>query len=165
LEQPTIASEWASNILVKNDLFDLLEPGPQLTFPCLSAYPHGNLHQQFYQYKKPLDKVGEVSRFLISPGERSVKLSLQIIRSAFAIALSLLQYAFLLCMPEHAKAYMKFGFRQCPLSSVFNLDGAAGKKERLILYCRPKFVSSELKQYFQVMQERYLADGCLKFAL
>jgi hypothetical protein len=165
LEHPTKASEWAGNISLKSGLSDLIEPDSRSTFPCLGAYPYADLHQQFYRYKTPMDKVGEVSRFLISPGERSVKLSLQIIRSAFAIALSRIQYAFLLCMPEHSKAYMKFGFRQCPLSSVFRLDTAAGKKERVILYCKPKFVTPELKEYFRTMQEQFLTDGFIKFGI
>ena len=128
LEHPTRANEWTKNILLRTGLNNLAEPESESIFPCLSAYPHADLQQEFYRRKAPQDKAGEVSRFLISPAERSVKLSLQIIRSAFAIALSRIQYAFLLCMPDHSSAYMKFGFRQCPCRRFLSLRQLPAKK-------------------------------------
>jgi len=165
LEEPTIADGWVKNISLRAGLTHLTKNKPPSMFPCLGIYPNDNLEQEFYTRKIPSEKVGEVSRFFIVLSERSFRLSLQIIRSAFAIALLHIQHAFVGCFHDHSMAYMKFGFRQCPGSKTFSLNSTARQKEGTILYCRTGYLTNELKTKFKIMQEQFLLNSCLTFNL
>ena len=165
LEEPTIADEWVNNISLRAGLTHLTRHKPQSIFPCLSIYPNRNLEQEFYIKKASSEKAGEVSRFLIIKSERSLSLSLQIIRSAFAIAMLQIQHAFVGCFHNHSKAYMKFGFRQCPGSSTFSFDSTSRQKEGIILYCKTQYLKTELKTRFKIMQLQFLSNSCLTFNL
>jgi hypothetical protein len=90
-------------------------------------------------------------------------MSLQIIQSAFAIALLNIQHAFVGCFHDHSKAYMKFGFRQCAGSCTFSLDSKAMRKEAIILYCRTHYIKSELKRGIKIMQDQFLSNVCMTF--
>ena len=165
LEEPTIADEWVKNISLREGLTQLTEHKPTSMFPCLGIYPNADLEQEFYTKKISSEKAGEVSRFLIIQSERSLRLSLQIIRSAFAIALLHIQHAFAGCFLAHSKAYMKFGFKQCPGSSTFSFNSTARQKEGIILYCNTGYLTTELKTRFKIMQEQFLLNSCLTFTL
>ncbi len=152
------------NISLRAGVTHLTEHKPPSVFPCLGVYPYTGLEQEFYARKSSSEKAGEVSRFLIIQSERSVRLSLQIIRSAFAIALLHIQHAFVGCFHEHSRAYMKFGFRQCPGSSTFSLNSTSTQKG-IILYCKTQYLTNESKAGFKKIQERFLSDNCLEFSL
>jgi hypothetical protein len=164
LEEPTIADEWVSNISRRYGLTYLTEHKPQSAFPCLGIYPHSGLEQEFYKRKLVSEKAGEVSRFLIIQSERSLRLSLYIIRSAFAIALLHIQHALVGCFHDHSKVYMNFGFRQCPGSSTFSFDSAPRQKEGMILYCKTQYLTNELKTKCKEIQEQFLSNRCLTFS-
>ena len=162
LEEPTIADQWVKNISLRAGLAHLTEYKPRSVFPCLGIYPGAGLEQEFYTRKAASEKAGEVSRFVIIKSERSLKLSLQIIKSAFAIALLKIQHAFVGCFSDHSKAYMKFGFQQCPGSSTFSFDSVMDQKKGIILYCRTQYLTNELMTGFKIMQEQFLSRSCLK---
>lgn len=165
LEEPTKAAEWVSNISARAGLTRLTEQPQQFTFPFSGIYPDTGLEQEFYARKTPCEKAGEVSRFVICESERSVRLSLQIIKSAFAIALLHIQHAFVLCRNDHSKAYMKFGFMQCPGSSTFTIDSIESRKAGKLLYCGTGHVTNELKTRFKIMQQQFLKNRCLALNL
>jgi len=165
LEEPTMADEWVSNISQRVGLTHITEQPLRHTFPFSGIYPDTGLEKGFYTRKASFEKAGEVSRFIISESERSVRLSLQIIKSAFAIALLHIQHAFVLCLNDHSKAYMKFGFRQCPGSSTFTNNSIASRNECILLYCGTGHVTNELKTRFKIMQQQFLKNRCLALNL
>jgi hypothetical protein len=165
LEEATNAEDWVRNISYRVGLADCIQNKPQAIFPCLGVYPGNNLEQEFYTRKRSNEKAGEVSRFFIVEPERCLKLSLQIIRSAFAIGVLYLQHAFVGCFNNHSKAYMKFGFRQYPGTSGFSLDSIMGQKEGVILYCKRSYLTTELLKLFKIIQDQFLLQHCLSFTV
>jgi hypothetical protein len=163
LEEPTVADQWVKNISLRTGLTHLTAYKPRSVFPCLGIYPRADLEQEFYTGKAASERAGEVSRFVIIRSERSVKLSLQIIKIAFAIALLKIEHAFVGCFSEHSKTYMKFGFRQCPGSSTFSFESVMSQKEGLILYCSSAYLTRELQSKCKIMQRQFLLDKCLAF--
>lgn len=163
LEKPTAADVWVDNILHKAGLTGTINRKPRSIFPCLAIYPDSNLEKQFYTQKKGSDKTGKISRLFIVKGERSVKLSLQIIRSAFAISLLYLHQAFVGCFQPHSKAYIKFGFKQYPGTSAFSIDTKLERNEGVILFCETNYISAEFKTQFKIMQDQFLSYKCLSF--
>ncbi len=163
LEEPAIADKWVTNISKRTGLTNLTEHRPQTVFPCMGIYPHQNLEQEFYKKKTPFERAGEVSRFFIIQSERSVRLSLQIIRSSFAIALLYIQHAFVGCCQDHSKAYIKFGFRQYPGTSTFIFNPAGKKKEGIILYCSSGYIANEVYAKFKKIQWQFLLNKRLLF--
>lgn len=161
LERPTLANNWVKNISLRAGLSVIIDHKPLSVFPCLGIYPDNSLEQEFYAKKNTAEKAGEVSRFFIVEKERSLKLSLQIIRGAFAIGLLHLQHGFVGCFNDHSKAYMKFGFRQYPGSLTFSFDTAQRQKKGIILYWKTNYLTSELKKIFKIVQDQYLTNNCL----
>ncbi|MBC7936683.1 MAG: hypothetical protein H7Y86_15135 [Rhizobacter sp.] len=165
LEEPTLANHWVQNISSRAGLSRITNHKPASVFPCLGIYPHSSLEQGFYAKKKAAEKAGEVSRFFIVEKERSLKLSLQIIKGAFAIGLLHLQHGFVGCFNEHSKAYMKFGFRQYPQSITFSFDTPLKQKKGIILYWRTSYLTSELEKMFKNIQDPFLANNCLTISI
>jgi hypothetical protein len=161
LERPTLANEWVKNISSRAGLSGVIDYKPVSVFPCLGIYPDSSLEQEFYAKKNAAEKAGEVSRFFIVEQERSLKLSLQIIKSAFAIGLLYLQHGFIGCFNDHSKTYMKFGFRQYPGSLTFSFDTAQRQKKGIILYWKTNYLTGELKKVFKIIQDQFLANNCL----
>lgn len=165
LEQPTMADEWVRNISQRAGLTALTDRKPPSMFPCLGICPNTGLEQEFYTLRSITGKAGEVSRFLIIQSERSLMLSLQIIRSAFAIAMLHIQHAFVGCFHDHSKVYMRFGFRQWPGSTTFFFNSSVRQKEGIILYCQAQYMTNELKMICKKLQDQFLLDSCLAFNL
>jgi hypothetical protein len=165
LEEPTMADAWVKSISARTGLTGITEHKPRSILPCLGIYPNSSLETGFYTEKAPDEKAGEVSRFFIVKGERSIKLSLQIIRSAFAIGLLHLQHAFIGCFQDHSKVYTSFGFMQYPGSSIFSIDSRLRQKKGVILYCRVKHLATEVKGLYKMTQDEFLAGNCLAFKI
>lgn len=163
LEEPAIADKWVTNISEKSGLTNVTEHKPQTVFPCMGIYPYQNLEQEFYKKKTPFERAGEVSRFFIIQSERSVRLSLQIIRSSFAIALLHIQHAFVGCFSDHSQVYMKLGFKPCPGSSIFSFKSTGKQKEGIILYCSADYLSGEVHSKLKIMQGQFLLNKRLTF--
>lgn len=163
LERPTVANNWVKNISLRAGLSGIIDHKPLSVFPCLGIYPDSSLEQEFYAKKVEAEKAGEVSRFFIVEKERSLKLSLQIIRGAFAIGLLHLQHGFVGCFNEHSKAYMKFGFKQYPGSSTFSFDTTLRQKKGIILYWKTNYLTIELRKKFKIIQDQFLENNCLTF--
>jgi hypothetical protein len=163
LENPTISDHWITNISTRNNVYEMVEPKPASTFPCLGYYPYEDLENRFQQKRKAFERVGEVSRFFIIHTERSMRLSMHIIKSSFAIALLHIQHAFVGCFSDHSRTYQKFGFKPYPGSSTFMFDIMGRKKEGIILHCRSSYLASETKKSFTQMQWDFLLRKSILF--
>lgn len=164
LEEPTKADRWIQNISKRFDLSYLTEHRLTFKFPCLGICPDTGLEQDFYEKKEVTEKVGEAGRLLIVEAERSLKLSLQLIKSAIAIAELYVQHAFIGCFHEHSKAYTRLGFKQYPGSSTFSFDLPVLRKKGVVLYCRSEYLSSELKTKLKIIQNQYAENNSLTFS-
>ncbi|MEO5564856.1 MAG: hypothetical protein ABIR18_15520 [Chitinophagaceae bacterium] len=165
LEEPTKADKWVQNISQRLGLTNLTEHKPASRFPCLGMYPDTKLEKHFFTKRQATEKIGEASRLLIVNSERSVKLSLELIKIAFAIAALYIQHAFVGCFKGHSKAYTRIGFRQYPGSSAFFPDASALQKEAVLLYCRAEYLRSDLKTKLKIMQTQFVENKSLTFYL
>lgn len=165
LEGPTKADTWIQNISKKLRLNYLTEHMSIPMFPCFGIYPNNKIEQDFYTKKQLTEKAGEASRLLIVEAERSLGLSLQLIKNAVAIAALYIQHAFVGCFEEHSKAYTRLGFKQYPGSSVFLFDLLPVPREVVILHCKSEYLSGELKAKLQAIQNQYAENKSLTFYL
>ncbi|MEP7109153.1 MAG: hypothetical protein ABI760_14265 [Ferruginibacter sp.] len=165
LEAPTKADKWIQNISQRLGLTYLIVNRPASRLPCLGVYPDACLEQDFYATKEISEKIGEAGRLLIVKSERSVKLSLLLIKSAFAIAALYVQHAFVGCFKEHSKAYTRLGFRQYPGTSSFFPILSVLQREGVVLYCKAEYVPGEYRSALTIMQQQFVEKKCLTFYL
>lgn len=165
LEEPTKADRWIQNISKRFGLNHLSEHRPIFKFPCLGVHPDTRLEQDFYEKKEATEKVGEASRLFIVEAERSLKLSLQLIKSAIAIAELHVQHAFVGCFYEHSKVYTRFGFKQYPGSSASPFDLPVSRKKGVVLYCRSAYLPFEIKTNLKMIQNQYAENNSMTFSL
>jgi|GEM_PF-3484520 len=163
LENSTKANVWVQNISNRLGIINLTQHKPVSRLPCLGIYPDTKLEHRFYTKKKATEKAGEAGRLLIVKSERSVKLSLQLIKCAFALAALNVHHAFVGCFKEHAKAYTRLGFKQYPGTSAFFPDKSSTLKEGIVLYCKAEYISAELKLKIKLIQNQFIENNCLSF--
>jgi hypothetical protein len=156
LEEPTKADAWIRSISERLGMSEFVEQKSKATFPCFDIYPGIELARDFYGQKKPNAKAGEISRLAIIKSERSVRLSMQLLKSASVVVLSYLQYAFVACFLEHSKAYTRLGFNQYPGSSTFSLDTNLTQNKAVVLYWASENQPEELNAELEKIQNQYL---------
>ncbi|MBC7849913.1 MAG: hypothetical protein H7Y31_09255 [Chitinophagaceae bacterium] len=164
VDKRTMADQWVANISRRVGLRHLAGFRPRSTLPCFNAYPDANLEEKFYSRKEIFGNVGEASRLMIATNERSLKLSLQLLKMALAIGVMYVEHAFVGCFQEHSKAYSRLGFEQMSGTSLFQIDLPNMQKKGMIMYCRTKDLSNDMKRSLRRIQVQFVKDKVLRFS-